>query len=104
MASSSTESSAGATTVGACPYPWPMRRQSATPLAIDTRGRALCEIARPVAAWVAEIGATRGLVTLFIRHTSAGLLSQENARQGIYVREHRLKPQRREIALHSVGE
>src|SRR5215204_4595961 len=60
-------------------YPRPVLRQSATALAIDTVGRGLFEITRPVAAWVAELGAQSGLVTLFIRHTSAGLLIQENA-------------------------
>ncbi len=56
-----------------------MLRQSATALAIDTLGRGLFEITRPVAAWVAELGVQAGLVTLFIRHTSASLLIQENA-------------------------
>jgi len=147
----------------ACAYPWPMLRQSTSQLAIDTLGRGLFEITKPVAAWVAELGAQGGLVTLFIRHTSASLLIQENAAsevradldrffarlvpdgdpvfrhrdegfddmpahvrsaltavqlsvpiaegrlalgiwQGIYVWEHRLKPLRREIALHFIGE
>ena len=34
---------------------------------------------REVAAWVAAQGIGRGLLTLFIRHTSASLLIQENA-------------------------
>jgi secondary thiamine-phosphate synthase enzyme len=140
-----------------------MLRQSATAITIDSLGRGLFEITRPVAAWVAELAAQDGLVTLFIRHTSASLLIQENAApevradldrffarlapdgdaifrhrdegfddmpahvrsaltavqlsipvaagrlalgtwQGIFVWEHRLKPHRREIALHFVGE
>ena len=140
-----------------------MLRQSATAIAVDTLGRGLFEITRPVAAWVAGLGATTGLVTLFIRHTSASLLIQENAApevradldrffarlvtdgdpifrhrdegcddmpahvrsaltavqlsipvaearlslgtwQGIYVWEHRLKPHRRDVAMHFVGE
>ena len=140
-----------------------MLRQAANALSINTVGRGLFEITRPVAFWVAELGATSGLVTLFIRHTSASLLIQENAApevradlesffarlvadgdpifrhrdegfddmpahvrsaltavqlsipvadarlalgtwQSIYVWEHRLKPHRREIALHFVGE
>ena len=48
-----------------------MLRQSTSALAIDTLGRGLFEITKPVAAWVAELGAQSGLVTLFIRHTSA---------------------------------
>jgi len=138
-------------------------RQSATALAIDTVGRGLFEITRPVAAWITELGAQSGLVTLFIRHTSASLLIQQNAApevradldrffarlvadgdpifrhrdegfddmpahvrsaltavqlsipvvqgrlalgtwQGLYVWEHRLKPHRRDIALHFIGE
>jgi len=56
-----------------------MLRQATTDLAIDTVGRGLFEITRPVSAWIAELGAQSGLVTLFIRHTSASLLIQENA-------------------------
>ena len=36
-------------------------------------------ITRPVAAWVAGTGMREGLLTLFVRHTSASLLVQENA-------------------------
>jgi secondary thiamine-phosphate synthase enzyme len=56
-----------------------MLRQSTSSLAIDTLGRGLFEITRPVVSWVAELGVQTGLVTLFIRHTSASLLIQENA-------------------------
>ena len=56
-----------------------MLRQSATAFAIDTLGRGLFEITKPVAAWIVELGAQSGVVTLFIRHTSASLLIQENA-------------------------
>jgi secondary thiamine-phosphate synthase enzyme len=140
-----------------------MLRQSGTTLALDTSGRGLFEITRPVAAWVEGLGAGAGLATLFIRHTSASLLIQENAApevradldrffarlvvdgdpifrhrdegsddmpahvrsaltavqlsipvvdgrlalgtwQGIYVWEHRLRPHRREVAVHFIGE
>ncbi|HEX7686885.1 MAG TPA: secondary thiamine-phosphate synthase enzyme YjbQ [Burkholderiaceae bacterium] len=56
-----------------------MLRQSSTNLAVETRGRGLVEITRPVAAWVAGTGMREGLLTLFVRHTSASLLVQENA-------------------------
>ena len=140
-----------------------MLRQAATTFTVETRGRGLVEFTRPVAAWVAQQGVGAGLLTLFVRHTSASLLIQENADpdvradldrffarlvpdgdpvfrhrdegfddmpahvrsaltavqlsvpiaegrlalgiwQGIYVWEHRLKPLRREIALHFIGE
>jgi secondary thiamine-phosphate synthase enzyme len=54
-------------------------RQSSTQLDVTTPGRGLVEITRPVAQWVAGTGIAQGLLTLFIRHTSASLLVQENA-------------------------
>jgi len=140
-----------------------MLRQSQTSLAFDTRGRGLLEITRPVTEWTQSSGMQDGLLTLFIRHTSASLLIQENADpdvrgdldrflaqlvpdgdalyrhrdegpddmpahvratltavqisipvaggrlalgtwQGIYVWEHRLRPHRREVALHLLGQ
>ncbi len=139
-----------------------MLRQSGTTLVFDTRSRALVEITGPVAEWAAASGMESGLLTLFVRHTSASLVVQENADpdvrrdlerffarlvtdgdalfrhrddgaddmpahvraaltatelsiplsggrlalgtwQGIYLWEHRLRPHRREVALHLVG-
>jgi len=138
-------------------------RQLDTTLGCDTPGRGLLEITRALESWVAESGFASGLLTLFIRHTSASLVIQENAApevradldrfmarlvpdgdaifrhrdegfddmpghvrsvltatqlsiplaegrlvlgtwQGVYVWEHRLKPHRREVALHLIGE
>ena len=138
-------------------------RQSSTVLIIATSGRELREITRDVSAWVAVSGIDEGLLTLFVRHTSASLLIQENADpdvradlnrffnqlvpdgdelfrhrdegpddmpahvraaltavqlsipilqgrlplgtwQGIYLWEHRLRPHRREVAMHLLGE
>ncbi|MEO5697600.1 MAG: secondary thiamine-phosphate synthase enzyme YjbQ [Burkholderiaceae bacterium] len=138
-------------------------RQSTTTLTIETRGRGLFEITRPVLEWVAASGLDTGLLTLFIRHTSASLLIQENADpdvrgdldrffarlvpdgdalfrhrdegaddmpahvraaltavqlsiplskgrlalgtwQGVYLWEHRVRPHRREIVAHLLGE
>jgi secondary thiamine-phosphate synthase enzyme len=56
-----------------------MLRQIHHSLSITTRGRGLVEITRPVGRWVEESGIDEGLLTLFIRHTSASLLIQENA-------------------------
>ena len=139
-----------------------MLRQSSTTLAFDTRGRGLLEITRPVADWAAGSKMDSGLLTLFVRHTSASLVVQENADpdvrgdlerflarlvpdgdslfrhrdegaddmpahvraaltavqlsvplsggrlvlgtwQGIYLWEHRIRPHRREVALHLLG-
>ncbi|MFD1160003.1 secondary thiamine-phosphate synthase enzyme YjbQ [Roseovarius aestuarii] len=46
---------------------------------IQTHGQGLYEITAQVSAWLHEAGADQGLLTLFIRHTSASLLIQENA-------------------------
>ncbi len=140
-----------------------MLRHAGTTLAFDSRGRGLLEVTRSVSDWVAGEALRRGLLTLFIRRTSASLLIQENADaevradferffarlvpdgdaifrhreegaddmpahvraaltgvqlsipiadgrlalgtwQGIFLWEHRLRPHRREIALHLVGE
>ncbi len=56
-----------------------MLRQAATTLTIATRGRGLVEFTREVASWLAPSGIRTGLLTLFVRHTSASLLIQENA-------------------------
>src|SRR3954465_5143583 len=56
-----------------------MLRQCNTSLAFNTRARGLLEITKPVADWVNETGIETGLLTLFVRHTSASLIIQENA-------------------------
>jgi secondary thiamine-phosphate synthase enzyme len=140
-----------------------MLRQSCTSFHLDTRGRGLVDFTRTVADWLAESRIDTGLLTLFVRHTSASLLIQENADpavrgdldrffarlvpdgdplfrhddegpddmpahvrtaltavslaipvargrlvlgtwQGIYLWEHRLRPHRREVAAHLLGE
>ncbi|HMM72522.1 MAG TPA: secondary thiamine-phosphate synthase enzyme YjbQ [Rhodocyclaceae bacterium] len=53
--------------------------QHITRLSVRTRGRGLHEITAQARAAVAESGIGDGLLTLFVRHTSASLLIQENA-------------------------
>jgi len=48
-------------------------------LEVRTRGKGLYPFTREVAAWVASTEAESGLLTLFIQHTSASLVIQENA-------------------------
>jgi secondary thiamine-phosphate synthase enzyme len=48
-------------------------------IAIRTNGPGLTEITGPVAEWVASQGEDPALLTVFLRHTSASLLIQENA-------------------------
>jgi secondary thiamine-phosphate synthase enzyme len=54
-------------------------RQAHTTLALSTSGRGLTEITGRIDAWVRGSGLSTGLVTVFLRHTSASLLIQENA-------------------------
>jgi secondary thiamine-phosphate synthase enzyme len=56
-----------------------MLRQASTTFTIESRGRGLVDFTRPVASWVAHNALQTGLLTLFVRHTSASLLIQENA-------------------------
>lgn len=46
---------------------------------VQTSGEGFLDLTAEIAAFVKEAGATEGLVTLFIRHTSASLTIQENA-------------------------
>lgn len=48
-------------------------------LRIRTKQQGLLEITREVDAAVAQSGVEEGLATVFVRHTSASLLIQENA-------------------------
>ena len=138
-------------------------RQAHTLLALDTRVRGLTEITHRISEWVDATGLRNGLLTTFVRHTSASLLIQENADpgvqrdlerffarlvpdgdrlfehrsegaddmpahvrsaltqtqlsvplidgalalgtwQGIYLYEHRLRGQRRQVVLHLIGD
>ena len=48
-------------------------------LHVETRGPGLSLVTDAVRGWLDEVAAVDGLLTLFIRHTSASLLIQENA-------------------------
>ena len=54
-------------------------RQLHRTLQIGTRGKALRDITREVRAVLSDSGIAAGLATVFIAHTSASLLIQENA-------------------------
>lgn len=56
-----------------------MYRQTIQTLEFDTRGRGLHDITAHLTSATEETRITDGLVTLFLRHTSASLLIQENA-------------------------
>lgn len=48
-------------------------------LSVQTRGQGLTEITSMVAAAVSKADVAEGLCTVFVRHTSASLVIQENA-------------------------
>jgi secondary thiamine-phosphate synthase enzyme len=52
-------------------------------LEIPSRGKGLYEFTREVAAWVKTCALQTGLLTIFVQHTSASLLIQENADPGV---------------------
>jgi secondary thiamine-phosphate synthase enzyme len=52
---------------------------ASTKVAIDTRGPGFTEITREVARFITEAKAKDGALLLFMRHTSASLVIQENA-------------------------
>ncbi|MGI9371741.1 MAG: secondary thiamine-phosphate synthase enzyme YjbQ [Hyphomicrobiales bacterium] len=56
-----------------------MIEQKMTELEIATRGPGMSDFSHQVDAWLRDCGAQDGLLTAFIRHTSASLTIQENA-------------------------
>lgn len=54
-------------------------RHAEARLAVDTPGEGFTDITREAAAFLAEIAAADGVLTVFCRHTSASLAIQENA-------------------------
>jgi secondary thiamine-phosphate synthase enzyme len=54
-------------------------KQAHGDLAVSTRGKGLVNITQEVRRWVTQQAIASGLLTVFIRHTSASLTVQENA-------------------------
>lgn len=59
-------------------YPVLMRQVHDT-IDVPTTGRGLFDATGKIAAWLKQQGARDGLCTLFLQHTSASLVVQENA-------------------------
>jgi secondary thiamine-phosphate synthase enzyme len=53
--------------------------QASHRLTIETRGKGFIDITRELARWLDSVAACDGLLTVFVRHTSASLTIQENA-------------------------
>jgi len=56
-----------------------------TSLSISTRGQGLYNITRELNKYVADAGVENGLCTVFVQHTSASLIIQENADPAVQV-------------------
>lgn len=48
-------------------------------LTVNTRGKGLVDITRPILTWVHALGMETGMLSVYLRHTSASLTIQENA-------------------------
>ena len=59
--------------------------QASDELTFATHGKGFTEITRDLARWLESIPAKSGLLTLFVRHTSASLTIQENADPNVRV-------------------
>jgi len=74
-------------------------------LRIRTRGAGLVEITREVGDAVARSGVGEGLATVFVRHTSASLVIQENAdpsaKRDLEAWLERLVPERDALYTHT---
>lgn len=56
-----------------------MLQQAQSELSVNTRDPGFWDVTPRLSEWLSEIGAGDGLLTVFIRHTSASLTIQENA-------------------------
>lgn len=63
----------------------PMLRQYQQALRINTQGKSLHKITHKLEDYVTESGVTTGLCVVFVRHTSASLIIQENADPDVLV-------------------
>lgn len=81
--------------------------QAAGELQISTLGPGCTEFTAEVERWLQQIGALDGVVHLFIRHTSASLLIQENAdpdvQRDLVEALRRLAPEGSHYRHHSEG-
>jgi secondary thiamine-phosphate synthase enzyme len=81
-------------------------KQASHQLTVATHGKGLYEITHDAAAWVSKQEIVSGLLTLFVRHTSASLTIQENADPDV-VRDleaffSRLVPENDPLYVHTV--
>jgi secondary thiamine-phosphate synthase enzyme len=75
-------------------------------LTVPTRGKGLYEITREIAQWMGGLGIKNGLLTVFVQHTSASLLIQENAdpdvRRDLDAFFSRIAPEDDRLYIHTI--
>jgi secondary thiamine-phosphate synthase enzyme len=75
-------------------------------LAVPTRGKGLYEITREITQWMGGLGIRHGLLTVFVQHTSASLLIQENAdpdvRRDLDAFFSRIAPEDDRLYIHTI--
>ncbi|WP_334176088.1 secondary thiamine-phosphate synthase enzyme YjbQ [Pseudoxanthobacter sp.] len=59
--------------------PAPVGRQAIARMDVITQGRSLTAVTDPINRWLSSVQAVEGLLTVFLRHTSASLTIQENS-------------------------
>ncbi|HSD93487.1 MAG TPA: secondary thiamine-phosphate synthase enzyme YjbQ [Methyloceanibacter sp.] len=76
-------------------------------LTVATRGKGFTEITSDLARWLESVAAEEGLLTVFVRHTSASLTIQENAdpnvRRDLLDALEALAPEERDYAHREEG-
>jgi len=76
-------------------------------LTVETDGRGFIELTEHVRRWLGEVNAGDGLLTIFLRHTSASLTIQENAdpdvREDLLASLDRLAPEGRQYRHTTEG-
>ena len=81
-------------------------RQLTEQLSVYTQGRKLYDITPQVSAWARNSGLNKGLMTLYIQHTSASLLINENYDHDVLVDMeaffNRLVPDGDPLFIHTV--
>ncbi|NOT16300.1 MAG: YjbQ family protein [Methylotenera sp.] len=81
-------------------------QQKTHQLVVSTRGRKLYDITPEILTWVKNSGLTTGLLTLYIQHTSASLLINENYDADVLIDMeaffNRLVPDGDKLFIHTV--
>lgn len=76
-------------------------------LTVETQGQGFSDISKRLQAWLNNVGARDGLLTVFIRHTSASLTIQENADPDVLADLqdllHRIAPENTDYRHNSEG-